>query len=251
MRPKNWETFQHYKDRRPPWIKLHRALIDDIDFHSLSGSDAKYLILIWIVASDDENGNLPQIKQLAFRLHLTTKEVEQLLSRLQHWFEGDASELLAERKQDAMPEESRGETERETESEKKRASKGTRFPDSYQPNQEHKELSKSLGVNLREEFPRFRDYWLAKAGKDAIKVDWDATLRNWIRTASQRTTGGSNGKYQDKYERTRSAADELCREFDAEENSGSIDGHGNGAGRHDEQGGASPLFAQVDEREPR
>ena len=29
----------------------------------------------------------------------------------------------------------------------------------------------------------FRDYWLAKAGKDACKVDWLATWRTWIRRA--------------------------------------------------------------------
>lgn len=24
---RNWEQFQHYKDRNPPWIKLHFALL--------------------------------------------------------------------------------------------------------------------------------------------------------------------------------------------------------------------------------
>ena len=31
--PKNWSQFQHYKGRRPPWIKLHRALLDEDDNH--------------------------------------------------------------------------------------------------------------------------------------------------------------------------------------------------------------------------
>jgi uncharacterized protein YdaU (DUF1376 family) len=30
----------------------------------------------------------------------------------------------------------------------------------------------------------FRDHWHAKAGKDANKVDWQATWRNWIRRAT-------------------------------------------------------------------
>ena len=29
----------------------------------------------------------------------------------------------------------------------------------------------------------FRDYWHAKAGKDAVKTDWLATWRNWVRRA--------------------------------------------------------------------
>lgn len=104
MRPKNWASFQHYKDRRPPWIKLHRELIDNADFHALSGTDAKYLVLLWIVASDNENGDLPPLKQLAFRLHLSEKETEQLVSRLQHWLEGDASTVLAQCQHIAIPE---------------------------------------------------------------------------------------------------------------------------------------------------
>jgi hypothetical protein len=32
---KNWSEFQHYKDRNPPWIKLHRALLDDYAFAAL------------------------------------------------------------------------------------------------------------------------------------------------------------------------------------------------------------------------
>jgi len=32
---------------------------------------------------------------------------------------------------------------------------------------------------------RFRDYWTALAGKDACKVDWHATWRNWVRKENQ------------------------------------------------------------------
>ena len=33
LRILNWEKFQHYKVRRPPWIKLHHSLLDDYAFH--------------------------------------------------------------------------------------------------------------------------------------------------------------------------------------------------------------------------
>lgn len=81
MRVKNWEKFQHYKDRRPPWIKLHRTLIDDVDFYELSGAAAKSLILFWIVASDVD-GELPGVEALAFRLRLTTKAAEAAVDEL-------------------------------------------------------------------------------------------------------------------------------------------------------------------------
>ncbi len=56
-------------------------------------------------------------------------------------------------------------------------------------------LPKSWGVWARTNFPqstddrvrreadKFRDYWHAKAGKDARKTNWEATWRNWVRTA--------------------------------------------------------------------
>lgn len=56
---KNWEQFQHYKDRNPPWIKLHRALLDDYEFSALPDSAKGQLILIWLFASQNE-GKIPQ-----------------------------------------------------------------------------------------------------------------------------------------------------------------------------------------------
>jgi hypothetical protein len=42
------------------------------------------------------------------------------------------------------------------------------------------------GLNRAEvlaEESKFLDYWTAKAGKDAARLDWDATWRNWVRKA--------------------------------------------------------------------
>lgn len=52
---KNWESFQHYKDRDPPWIKLHRKLLDNYDFSRLRDASKAHLILIWLLASQLEN----------------------------------------------------------------------------------------------------------------------------------------------------------------------------------------------------
>jgi hypothetical protein len=40
---------------------------------------------------------------------------------------------------------------------------------------------------------QFRDYWLAKAGPDARKVDWQATWRNWVRREPARRTFAAPG----------------------------------------------------------
>jgi uncharacterized protein YdaU (DUF1376 family) len=34
---------------------------------------------------------------------------------------------------------------------------------------------------------QFRDYWIAKAGKDGRKLDWAATWRNWVRSQRKET----------------------------------------------------------------
>jgi uncharacterized protein YdaU (DUF1376 family) len=41
-------------------------------------------------------------------------------------------------------------------------------------------------VSVRREADKFRDYWHAKSGKDAAKVKWEATWRNWVRQAIER-----------------------------------------------------------------
>jgi len=39
---------------------------------------------------------------------------------------------------------------------------------------------------IREELEKFRNYWLAKSGADAAKLDWNRTFDNWILNAKDR-----------------------------------------------------------------
>ena len=48
---RHWCEFQQYKDRNPPWIKLHRAVLDDYEFAQLPDATKAHLVLIWIFAS--------------------------------------------------------------------------------------------------------------------------------------------------------------------------------------------------------
>lgn len=58
LRIKNWDEFQHYRDRNPPWIKLHRALLDDYEFGRLPDTSKACLMLIWLLGSQSE-GRIP------------------------------------------------------------------------------------------------------------------------------------------------------------------------------------------------
>lgn len=52
---KNFDKFQHYKDRAPPWIKLYNELLDDYEFGSLPDASKMHLIAIWLLASRSAN----------------------------------------------------------------------------------------------------------------------------------------------------------------------------------------------------
>lgn len=60
---------------------------------------------------------------------------------------------------------------------------GTRLPDDWKPSPEliAEVRAERADVDLRTETAKFRDHFHAKTGKDATKLNWDATYRNWIR----------------------------------------------------------------------
>lgn len=55
IKVKNWEKFQHYKRRNPPWIRLYNSLLDDYDFLCLQDASKLLAIMIWLLASRTDN----------------------------------------------------------------------------------------------------------------------------------------------------------------------------------------------------
>ena len=122
--PKNWAVFQHYKDRNPPWIKLHRETLNDRTFMCLPIASKALAPLMWLLASESKNGVFDgSVDDLMFRLHITKKEYDDGVKPLidKGFFEV-ASGVLAECLQDARPE-TETETETETKTETKRETK--------------------------------------------------------------------------------------------------------------------------------
>lgn len=117
LKPKNWSKFQHYRDRCPPWIKLHRDILNDRIFASLPIASKALAPLLWLLASESKDGSFDAaIDELAFRLHIASKDIEQGLKPLiDNGFFVDASTMLAPCYQAAIPER---EGERETERDK-------------------------------------------------------------------------------------------------------------------------------------
>jgi hypothetical protein len=188
--PKNWAVFQHYKDRNPPWIKLHRETLNDRTFMTLPLASKALAPLMWLLASESKNGVFDgSVDDLMFRLHITKKEYEDGVKPLidKGFFE-IASGVLADCQQDARPEtETETETKREKETEAKKSTRGSRLSaDFVLPTewiafcqQERQDL------NPYKVFDGFKDYWVSKAGAQGVKLDWLATWRNWVRNQKQ------------------------------------------------------------------
>ena len=117
LQPKNWAIFQHYKDHCPPWIKLHRDLLNNRAYICLPIASKALAPMLWLLASESKDGVFDgSLDELVFRLHITPKEYQDGVKPL---IDNDffilVSGVLAERKHNAIPEtETEGETETET-----------------------------------------------------------------------------------------------------------------------------------------
>lgn len=179
MQIKNWKKFQHFKDRKPPWVKLYRDVLDDLEWYELDPLASKVLVMCWLIASEDD-GRLPSSKTLAFRLRMTEKQTIDCLNKLSHWLEQDDINAISDRYQDDSLE-----TERETEKEveTKQRTKGSRLSTDFELPETWTEFCQTErpDLNPQKVFDSFKDYWVAKAGSQGVKLDWQATWRNWVR----------------------------------------------------------------------
>lgn len=105
----NLEKWQHYKDRSPPWIKLHRDILNDYKFACLQDASKLHLLMIWLLASQMDNQIPYDAEWIAKKINATAPvDLELLISK------GFLTAItpLATRKQSALVE-----TEAETETE--------------------------------------------------------------------------------------------------------------------------------------
>lgn len=95
------------------------------------------------------------------------------------------------------------ETETETEEKeqkKEQAARASRLSPDWHPSPENLAWAKAErpDIDVKAETENFRDHWLAKAGRDATKLDWTRTWQKWIRGAYSRpkSRAGQSVGYQ-------------------------------------------------------
>ena len=186
MRIKNWNQHQHFKDRNPPWIKLHREILDRRDISVISDRSFRTLVSLWLLASEDKQllGNLPPIEDIAFRLRTSISNLLKDLEELKDFILDYDINAISTRYQNESPE-----TETETETEKrqresaqktikpKKLNGSTRFLKPTIP--EIREYLSAMDSNL--DPAKFYNYYESngwKVGRNPMK-DWKAAIRTW------------------------------------------------------------------------
>jgi hypothetical protein len=64
---RNWHKFQHYKDRNPPWIKLHYAIFSSQEWVMLDDSSKLLMVVCMLIASQNE-GRIPNSPEYVKRV---------------------------------------------------------------------------------------------------------------------------------------------------------------------------------------
>lgn len=116
---RNWERFQHYKDRRPPWVKFYVELLDDYELSRAPVATRLLANLLLLVAAKTNNRIPNDAKWLASQVLMDENDVLEGVANLV-----DMRYLvLARRKQSAKPE-----TETERDKDKQASKPASRSP---------------------------------------------------------------------------------------------------------------------------
>lgn len=191
---KNFEKYQHYKHRNPPWIRLYGSLFQDPDFIRLPIKSRYLYVGLLPLCARYENRVPLDCNWIAHMLAMDAKEID-LTPLYRSGF------LLASRKHVASmlhenaPSDSDNSDSSETDSSdavrtsappptqppvltKKRAGIPTTFPETFAFTREMKEWALEEGCQEPfAEFEHFRDK--AKA-EGKMYIDWSAAFRTWI-----------------------------------------------------------------------
>lgn len=195
------------------WFRFYSEALNDPKVQSLPPDLFKHWVNILCLACSN-NGTLPEtLHETAFALRLSETDTVTVLERLLNatlidrisggangyryaphsWdkrqYKSDTSTDRVKRFRNRKGNVTETPPDTDTDTDKKDKSKdlskkATRLKDDWELPTEWGRWAEGLGLKrdvIITQSQVFRDYWTAKAGKDAAKMDWQATWRNWIR----------------------------------------------------------------------
>lgn len=184
---RNWQEHQHYKNRNPPWIKLHYALLSSEDWVVLDDASRVLAVAILLIASrnngyiDGSRKGLRYIQRVAY-----LNSEPDLNPLIETGFLIADSTMLADASE--LHRSVRPETETETETETEKKGRGERKNDKrFAPPtvEEVRQYITERGSSIDPE--RFVDFYESKGwmvGRNKMK-SWKACVRTWERKSEQ------------------------------------------------------------------
>lgn len=97
--------------------------------------------------------------------------------------------------------------------------RGTRLPDNWEPSAANWKFASGRGLralDIEIEATKFRNYWTAKPGAGARKVNWDRTWENWILNSKAGSKNGTTGNVIDAADRLLERIDQFERGDDTQ-----------------------------------
>jgi len=195
-----------------PWFRLYSEFAHDPKVQMLSEAMQRRYVMLLCLRCSEILETLHET-EIAFQLRLSTDELEQTKQLFisknfidKHWnllnwdkrqFVSDSSTMRVAKHRNKKKQVSNADetlqkrpsnaidTDTDTEQIQKKVNnkRGSRLAQDWF-------LSKSMGdwatkerpdLDVRQVAEQFKDYWVAQAGQKGVKLDWDATWRNWIR----------------------------------------------------------------------
>ena len=197
-----------------PWFRLYSEFAHDPKIQMLSEAMQRRYVMLMCLRCSEVLETLHET-EIAFQLRLSTEELEQTKQLFisknfidKHWnllnwdkrqFVSDSSTMRVAKHRNKKKQVSNADetlqkrpsnaidtdTDTDTEQIQKKVNnkRGSRLAQDWF-------LSKSMGdwaiqerpdLDVRQVAEQFKDYWVAQAGQKGVKLDWDATWRNWVR----------------------------------------------------------------------
>lgn len=197
-----WATYQQYKDRSPPWIKLHRDMLTSRTWVTLDDANRVLALACMLVAAETDNKIPADAGYLKRRAYLhQDPDFPALVAVGFMELVSDAKDLAAEQTQAEdtgrkRPQASRTESyseERRDREEKRRGDSRearTRIPVGWKETPELIAYAKAQGCSdPADTFERFR---LHHGGKGTRHSDWTKAAQFWCRNEKNFRTGGKS-----------------------------------------------------------
>lgn len=201
-----WATYQQYKDRSPPWIKLHRDMLTSRTWVSLDDAGRVLALACMLVAAETDNKIPADAGYLKRRAYLhQDPDFRALVGVGFMELVSDANGLAAEQPQASDTECKQTQAnrtecyseERRVRAEKRRGDSRearTRIPADWQATPELLDYARAQGCkDPADTFERFR---LHHGGKGTLHADWTKAAQYWARNEKRfgGSTAGGGGK---------------------------------------------------------